>query len=147
MYIINIMSINPVALNLTLALTGFVCISLGIAMLMYYKSFTNNGEMFEAAVVKIKEAQYYNQNAVQVVPVVEYTVNGRLIKAKHFIPVFKNTLDFTVGDTITIIVNSKHPSTFMMENFDIKTIRKNDKIILLIGAAFIAAAIFAYIFF
>lgn len=147
MCIINIMSINPVALKLTLAFTGFVCISLGIAILMYYNSFTNNGERFEAAVVKIKETQYYSKNAIQVVPYVEYTVNGRLVKAKHFIPVFKNTLNFNVGDTINIIVNPKYPSTFMLENFDIKTIKKNDKWILLIGAAFIAAAIIAYIFF
>lgn len=135
------------ALKLTLALTGYLFISLGLAMLMYYNSFINNGEMFEATVVKIKETQYYSKDAIQVLPVVEYTVNGRLVKAKHFIPVFKNTLDFTVGDTINIIVNPKYPSTFMIENFDIKTIRKNDKIIMLIGAAFIAAAIIAYIFF
>lgn len=147
MCIINIISINPVALKLTLALTGYLFISLGLAMLMYYNSFINNGEMFEATVVKIKETQYYSKDAIQVLPVVEYTVNGRLVKAKHFIPVFKNTLDFTVGDTINIIVNPKYPSTFMIENFDIKTIRKNDKIIMLIGAAFIAAAIIAYIFF
>lgn len=146
MCIINIISINPVALKLTLVFTGFVCISLGIAIMMYYNSFTNNGEMFEAAVVKIKEMQYYSKNEVQVLPVVEYTVNGRLIRAKHFIPVFKNTLNFNVGDTINIIVNPKYPSTFMIENFDIKMIRKNNKWILLIGAAFIAAAIVAYIF-
>lgn len=147
MYIIEVISINPMAVKLTLAMIGFVFTSLGTAMTMYYKSFKNNGELFEAEVVKIKETQYYSKNSIQVVPIAEYTTDGRLRKAKHFIPVFKNTLDFSVGDTITIIVNPKYPATFMLENFDIEPIGKNYKIIILIGAAFAAAAVISFIFF
>lgn len=147
MYIIEAISINPMAVKLTLAMIGFVFTSLGIAMTMYYKSFKNNGELFEAEVVKIKETQYYSKNSIQVVPIAEYTADGRLRKAKHFIPVFKNTLDFSVGDTITIIVNPKYPATFMLENFDIEPIGKNYKKIILIGAAFAAAAVISFIFF
>lgn len=147
MYVIEMLSINPTAVKLTLAITGFILTSLGIAIPMYYKSFTENGELFEASVVKIRETQNYNKKLIQVVPVVEYTVDGRLRKAEHFLPVFKNTLDFTVGDTITIIVNPKHPATFMLESYDIKALRTNFRIILLLGIAFIAAAVIAYIFF
>lgn len=52
MYIIEAISINPMAVKLTLAMIGFVFTSLGIAMTMYYKSFKNNGELFEAEVEK-----------------------------------------------------------------------------------------------
>lgn len=147
MYVIEMLSINATAVKLTLAMMGFVFTALGIAMQIYYKSFTENGELFEASVVKIRETQNYNKKLIQVVPVVEYTVDGRLRKAEHFLPVFKNTLDFTVGDTITIIVNPKHPATFMLESYDIKTLGKNYWIVLLPGIAFIAAAVIAYIFF
>lgn len=147
MYVIEMLSINTTAVRLTLAITGFILTSLGIAIPMYYKSFTENGERFEASVVKIRETQNYTKNLIQVVPVVEYMIDGRLRKAEHFLPVFKNTLDFTVGDTITIIVNPKHPATFMLESYDIKTLRKNYWIVLLLGIAFIAAAVIAYIFF
>lgn len=147
MYVIEMLSMNPTAVKLTLAMMGFILTSLGIAMQIYYKSFTENGELFEAAVVKIRETQYYNKNSIQVVPVVEYTVDGRLRKAEHFLPVFKNTLNFAVGDTITIIVNPKRPSAFMLESYDIKTLGKNYWIVLILGIAFIAAAVIAYIFF
>lgn len=69
MYIIEAISINPMAVKLTLAMIGFVFTSLCIAMTMYYKSFKNNGELFEAEVVKIKETQYYSKNSIQVVPI------------------------------------------------------------------------------
>lgn len=147
MYIIEAISINPTVVKLILAMAGFVFTSLGIAITMYYKSFKNNGELFEAEVVKIKETQYYSKNSIQVVPIAEYTVGGRLRKAKHFIPVFKNTLDFSVGDTVTVIVNSKYPSTFMLKDYDIETLGKNHWKILLLGVVFIAAAVVAYIFF
>lgn len=151
MYIMAVGSIHTAAIKLTLAIAGFVITAMGISVPLYYKNFTKGAEQFEAKAVKMKRPSSGLRPSPciddQVIPIVEYTLAGKLIKASHFLPVFKNKLDFIVGDTITIIVNPRHPTTFMIKDYDIELMRKNNKIILFIGMAFDAAAAAAFIFF
>lgn len=126
-------------LKLYIIIFGFVLFSLGLVMLFYRSVFRKNCELREGMVKDLKHMT--SSNDILLCPIVEYNINGRLVKAHCFTHVMKNQIDFKIGDIITILVNPKHPSVFMLENYDFKRTKGYFTAISALGAVLLTVGI------
>ncbi|NLT08794.1 MAG: hypothetical protein GXY08_04750 [Ruminococcus sp.] len=105
-------------ITLTLISVGVILIIMGILRQHYSNLFTSADVCrYEALVTDIKDSVQTNGDLV--CPYVEYSTDNGTVKAHHYIPVFRSSLNFVRGDTIRILVDPKHPKIFRIADMDL----------------------------
>lgn len=121
---------------------GVILTALAAVMGYYARIFTNS-ERLEGRVTKLREMDKYG---MQICPEIEYSLYGELKNAHHCTGVLKGNINFSVGDTIAVLINPDHPNVFRLENEKTAT-KKHIYIIAAIGISFIIAGFIKWRFF
>lgn len=122
-------------------LVGIIFILLPFGM-NHYKNIFKDCERIEGRVTKIRN-MVSGKYDLLVCPEIEYELGGKLKKAHHYYGVFK--ADFSVGDTVTVLINPKHPSVFRFED-DMIPPKSNTIIMYAMGTALIIAGLIVWKF-
>ena len=135
--------------GLSLTLVGFVLLAMMLVTAHYRKLFVE-GETseYDAEVTDLKKmtSKPYSLMVPQMVtPIVEYSFEGRLIKAHHYIQVPEDSIHFRKGDIITIEVNPKQPKVFRLRSAELfaleERMKKNSVIVYVLGGIVFLAGI------
>lgn len=137
------MLISSSAFLYALFFSGLILIAAGIARKYYSDLFTGENVMrIEATVTDIKDSIQTNGDIV--CPYVEYQGENGPVKAHHYISVFRSSLNFVKGDTITILVDPRKPKIFRIADMDLyetDSTKKIPLVLILIGIGLSAAGI------
>ena len=131
--------------GLSLTLTGFIVLAV-LFVLEYYKKLFVDGETIETeATVKSLKRTYSRYTEDTICPVVEYSFEGKLMTAHHYIQVPANKIDFNRGETVTIEVNPRKPKVFRMKSIEAVSLedrmKRNTIILAVLGGVLLLAGI------
>ena len=131
--------------GLSLTLVGFVMLAMMFVTAHYRKLFVEGETAEYDAEVKDLKRMTSKSYDKMVTPIVEYSFEGKLITAHHYIQVPEDNIDFRKGDIITIEVNPKQPKVFRLRSAEMfaleERMKKNSVIVYVLGAVILLAGI------
>lgn len=116
--------------------------ALSIGMKYYARVFANS-ERLEGKVTKLRQMDKYGG---QICPEIEYSLYGEPKKAHHWTGILKGNINFSVGDTIAVLINPEYPKVFRLEN-EKSASRTQIYIVAATGISFIIAGFIKWRFF
>ena len=104
---------------LTMILLGVIFTAMVFVRKYYNALFSGETIEYQAKLVEIRDS--INTDGGLVCPIVKYESDNGTVKAHSFMPIQRSSLNYRVGDTISIIVPAKKPKLFMISGLELNS--------------------------